>query len=60
MTSLMLINIMDNFCSLFTEPVVVVLDNAPPIHVSKSVKERREYLENSGLTVYFFRDTRQN
>ncbi len=50
MTSLMLIDIMDDFCSLLTEPVVVVIDNAP-IHVSKAVKERREYWEKRGLTL---------
>ena len=52
MTSLVLIDIMDDFCSLLTEPAVVVLDNAP-IHVSKAVAERIESWENRGLTLYF-------
>jgi transposase len=52
MTSLLLIDIMDDFCSLLTEPVVVALDNAP-IHVSKAVMERRESWEKRGLTLYF-------
>jgi transposase len=52
MTSSMLIDIMDDFCSLLTAPVVVALDNAP-IHVSKAVMERRESWEKRGLTLYF-------
>ncbi len=59
MTSLMLIDIMDDFCSLLTESVVIVLDKTP-IHVSNVIKERREYLEKRGLALYFFRDSRQN
>jgi transposase len=52
MTSLVLIDIMDDFSSLLTEPVVVVLDNAP-IHVSRAVMNRRELWEKRGLTLYF-------
>jgi transposase len=52
MTSSMLIDIMDDFCSLLTAPVVVALDNAP-INVSKAVMERRESWEKRGLTLYF-------
>ncbi len=50
-TSLILIDIMDDYSSLLTKPVVVVLDNAP-IHVSKAVTERREFWEKRGLTLY--------
>ncbi len=52
MISLMLIDTMDVFCSLFTDQVVVALDNVP-IYVSNAVKEHREYLEKRGLTLYF-------
>ena len=52
MTSLVLMDIMEDFCYLLTGPVVVVLDNAP-IHVSKAVMERRESWEKRGLTLYF-------
>lgn len=51
-TSLVLIEIMDDFCSLLTGPAVVVLDNAP-IHVSKAVVEHMESWERRGLTLYF-------
>lgn len=46
------IEIMDEYCEMLTQPAVVVLDNAS-IHSSKKVAEKISEWEKKGLTLYF-------
>ena len=47
-----LIEVMDTYCDELQNPTVVLLDNAP-IHLSKTVQEKRPEWEQRGLTLYF-------
>ncbi|MBK1725058.1 IS630 family transposase [Thiocystis violacea] len=46
------IQVIDNYCEIMTEPAVVILDNVP-IHTSKAVTAKRDEWEKLGLTLYF-------
>ena len=47
-----IIEVMDTYCDELENPTVVILDNAP-IHLSKTVREKRPEWEKRGLTLYF-------